>query len=168
MRQMFNQTSHSKDKFDDQTSIKRFDQIDFIVADVPANILPWQEKMLQLTQLFKQCKYTEKPILLMGSGIAQLVYYCSTESAKYYVINGQELGGSLTKIKTAVEPELLKQLKMNLHVYLDNLSGDIFSFDLKKKAWIPIGNVGFHERRAKASIQGGRDVGHGMDPVARL
>ena len=33
-----------EDDFKDLNSAKRFDQLDFIMIDVPANVLPWQEK----------------------------------------------------------------------------------------------------------------------------
>jgi hypothetical protein len=42
----------------------------------------------------------------------------------------------------------------NFHVFLENLSGDIFTYDKEKKAWIPIGNIGLHNYKAKASIEG--------------
>jgi len=35
---------------------------------------------------------------------------------------------------------------------MDNLSGDIFTYDKEKFEWNPIGNVGLHYSRAEASI----------------
>lgn len=39
-------------------------------------------------------------------------------------------------------------------MYLDNLSGDIFSYSQETQAWHPIGNVGLHDMRSEANIQG--------------
>lgn len=33
-----------EDDYRDLNSAKRFDQLDFIIIDVPSNYLPWQEK----------------------------------------------------------------------------------------------------------------------------
>lgn len=59
-----------KDAFGDENSAKRFDYLDFVLVDVPGNILPWQEKSKQLTKLFYQCKITNKPIFAAGVGMA--------------------------------------------------------------------------------------------------
>ena len=74
------------------------------------------------------------------------------ESRKVSIINGQELGGSITKIKEAVEPAMLTKLVKGFHLFLDNLSGDVFTYDQHKKAWVPLGNTGLHDRRGVAAI----------------
>ena len=51
------------------------------------------------------------------------------ESKLISVINGFEKGGSSTKIKQSVHPTLLHKLIKDYHMYLDNLSGDIFSYN---------------------------------------
>ena len=33
-----------EEEFKDKNSAKRFDQLDFIIIDVPAHVLPWQQK----------------------------------------------------------------------------------------------------------------------------
>jgi hypothetical protein len=76
------------------------------------------------------------------------------ESKSISVINGCEKGGSISQIKK-VSPEVLRKLSKGYHVYQDNLSGDIFTYDKEKIEWQPIGNVGLHYSRAEASIQGG-------------
>jgi hypothetical protein len=61
--------------------------------------------------------------------MAQLAYYCASETKKISVINGVERGTPLSKIKTAVKPDILPRLKKGYHVFLDNLSGDFYSYD---------------------------------------
>ena len=64
--------------------------------------------------------------------MAQLAYYCATETKRISVINGIEKGGQLDKIKKAVPPEMLPKLRQGYHMFLDNMSGDIFSYDKEK------------------------------------
>ena len=61
--------------------------------------------------------------------MSQLAFYCATESRHLSIINGSENGGSVTDIRKAVPPHLLSKLNKNYHVFLDNLSGDIFGYD---------------------------------------
>jgi hypothetical protein len=103
------------------------------------------------------CKLAEKPVLVIGGGISQLAYYCATEgvvSRRIKVINGFEKGGPLKNITKVLDgnPKKLKALEKDVHVYLDNLSGDFYSYE--NKQWIPRGNFGLHDQRAEASLQG--------------
>ena len=103
-KQIFESTDKTNNDFSDKTAMKRFDLLDFVIIDVPATNLPWQERSNQVTQLFKQCKFTQKPMLALGCGMSQLSFYCAMEGKKLSVINGREMGGSLETIKGAVEP----------------------------------------------------------------
>ena len=84
-----------------------------------------------------------------------MAYYCAMESKSISVINGCEKGGSVSQIKKAVTPEKLERLAKGYHMFMDNLSGDLFTYDKEKLEWQPVGNVGMHYFRAEASIQGG-------------
>ena len=83
------------------------------------------------------------------------------ETKHISVINGREKGGSTSKIKEAVQPNMLDKLVKGFHMFLDNLSGDIFTYDKEKQEWQPYGNVGLHYSRDEASIQGGLIGGAG-------
>ena len=83
------------------------------------------------------------------------------ESKNISVINGCEKGGSIQHIKKAVAPDMLEKLAKGYHCYMDNLSGDIFSYNSCKQEWFPLGNTGLHYSRAEASIQGGTIGGVG-------
>ena len=54
-----------------------------------------------------------------------------------------------------MEPKTLNKLQKGYHVFLDNLSGDYYGYDLDKEEWHPVGNVGLHHSRAEASLCGG-------------
>ena len=57
------------------------------------------------------------------------------ESKHISVINGCEKGGSLARIKQAVKPEMLEQLNKGFHMYMDQLSGDVLTYDHEQEEW---------------------------------
>lgn len=67
-----------------------------------------------------------------GNGIQQLVYFCAMESQKISIINGCEKGGSTKQIYTAVAPEMLEKLEPDYHMFLDNLTGDVYNYHHEK------------------------------------
>jgi hypothetical protein len=49
---------------------------------------------------------------------------------------------------------MLDKLKKGFHCFMDNLSGDILSYDKETQEWYSMGNIGLHDSRAEASLQG--------------
>ena len=100
------------------------------------------------------CKLAEKPVLATGAGMYQLVYYCATAGRSLQVINGNEKGGSLRKIESVLggDVDKLKKLDPRHHVFLDDLSGDFYTYDKSSSQWRPEGNFGLHSARAEASF----------------
>ena len=72
------------------------------------------------------------------------------------MLNGKERGGPLKNITNVLQgdPQKLNVLEPNFHVFLEDLSGDYFSFDKKSLEWRPKGNFGLHYSRISASQQG--------------
>jgi hypothetical protein len=70
----------------------------------------------------------------------------------------------LTSIKE-VNARILPQLQKN-QVFLDNLTGDYYSYDHEKNEWKPSGNMGLHYSRAMASL-GGKVGGDLIKKVAK-
>ena len=68
------------------------------------------------------------------------------------MINGNEKGGNLNTIKD-VNARILPQLERH-QVFLDNLTGDYYSYFHEQNEWKPTGNVGLHYSRAMASLGG--------------
>ena len=67
------------------------------------------------------------------------------------VVNGNERGSALKNLQT-IPMEKLKKLKPAYHTFLEDLTGDYYSFDPEKSEWVPKGNVGMHRANAEASI----------------
>lgn len=65
IKQLFQKTT-TRGQYQDINSAKRFDFLDFIIINVPPEDLPWMQKCQQITQLFKQCKYTNKLMIAAG------------------------------------------------------------------------------------------------------
>lgn len=67
-----------------------------------------------------------------------------------------ERGGPLNKVPEVLgsDPRKLGLLEQDYHVYLENLSGDYFSYDGNTNSWKPKGNFGLHYSRITASLQG--------------
>ena len=126
-------------------------------------------KARELLLLFKMCKLAEKPVLAMGAGMAQLVYYCATRGRSLQVINGHEKGGALNQIVEVLggDTDKLGQLDPVNHVFLDSLSGDYYTYNKDNQEWRPEGNTGLHYARAEASLQGAV-VGGAADLVKRV
>ena len=81
------------------------------------------------------CKKTNKSLLCAGFGIQFLAYYCSTTFADIEVMNGGEKGGALQTIKD-FDAKLLPRLFPN-QVFLDNLTGDYYSYNKETNEWKP-------------------------------
>ena len=88
--------------------------------------LPWENSQSNLGRLFLQFKNERKPMLISGSGVSILAYYCATGYHPIRVINGEEKGGTLSLINRIPKNEA--QLLENDEVYLDNATGDLYNF----------------------------------------
>ena len=99
---------------------------------------------------------TNKCLFAAGIGMQFLVYYCATNLAELNVINGKEKGGPITAIKE-VQPSQAQPAPAGsrfVNVYLDNLTGDYYQFNVKTFEWKPQGNMGLHYSRAMSSLGG--------------
>ena len=77
--------------------------------------------------LFKTCKVSKMPCFLSGSGIALLVYFCATYLRQITVINGGQRGSQFKYINSIDSVKLKKEMKCQ--VFLDNETGDIYSYN---------------------------------------
>ena len=68
-----------------------------------------------------------------------MVYYCATAGRSLQVINGREKGGSLGTIESVLggDVDKLDKLDPSQHVFLDDLSGDYYTYDKSSSQWRP-------------------------------
>ena len=123
--------SNFNSKYRDVDSMKRFDFLDMVIIDTDPTILPWMKMSHELMILMNMCKAIDKPLLAMGGGFGQLVYYCSTLGKQIKVVNGNERGSALSNLQN-IPGEKLDKLIDNYHMFLEDLTGDFYGFNKDK------------------------------------
>ena len=78
--------------------MEMFDHYDFMFLDGDPNILPWSQKAEDLVKLMKSIKQTNKVSFVSGVGLLLLAYYCASNLALIWVMNGHGKGTSLSEI----------------------------------------------------------------------
>lgn len=96
-----------------------------------------------------------------------LVYFCATNCKLLEVLNGNERGSALQELRTLFcsDSERLATLVPGYQVFLENLTGDYYSYDKASQSWLPQGNVGLHNGNIHGAQQG--VVAHGSADVHR-
>jgi hypothetical protein len=79
-----------------------------------------------------------------------LSYFCSTGLAEIQVVNGKEKGTSLDTINNPDMIDVTSRYKDN--VFLDNITGDYYAYNVEVAKWLPQGNVGMHLKRETISL----------------
>ena len=78
--------------------------------------------------LIKMCKAIEKPLIVIGGGFSQLVYYCATLGKRIKVINGNERGSALSNLQNIPSSKLVK-MNSDYHMFLEDLTGDFYCYN---------------------------------------
>ena len=142
--------AHSKySKLDAQ---KMFDCLDFIFIDGDPNLLPWMRQCEKFALLFRMCKITNKCLFSAGIGLMLLVYWCATNFASLKVINGGGKGSNLNEIHQLKLRKIQNLAKDE--VFLDNATGDYYTFRKDTEVWTPLGNTGIHNSNAAEQYGG--------------
>lgn len=138
-------------EFVDTAAEKKFDYLDFVFIDGDANLLPWHPKAYKFLILLRMCKRTEKVLFAAGCGMLIQVYLCANKYHVNRVINGKGKGTALKKIYE-ISSEELGELEPG-DVFLDSGTGDMYCYDLTASEFIPIVNVGFHNKKAAEDME---------------
>lgn len=120
---------------------KAFDLIDMICIGGDLKILPWDSKCYQLITFIHMCNLMSKPLLTIGSGAHFAIYTCATQGQRFQLLN-PPFGDSIENIKT--QETYFKGPKGYPCGWLDNETGDIFSYDSSTHRWVPVVNVGIY------------------------
>lgn len=70
------------------------------------------------------CKNTDKPLFAAGFGVQLLAHYCAVGQREINVVNGDERGGDLSKLKNTD----ISLCANEDDVFLNNETGDFYSF----------------------------------------
>jgi len=140
-------------KYDNPEAVRLFDSADFVMMDGDANLLPWTKPAYKLGLLFKQCKRTDKSLFAAGFAFYMLIYYCATNFAHHNIVNGNGWGTKLEQIHNYPTAGLPTGAG-----FLDNETGDIYTFNSDNNTWLPSANTGLHYTRNATSAQIGQFV----------
>ncbi|CAD8200721.1 unnamed protein product [Paramecium octaurelia] len=124
---------------------KMFDSIDLIFFEGDANLRPWSPNAYKYLILLRMCMRSNKILFASSFAMQGLVFLiASNVECQFSVINGLNGGqlGDLSKIKKS-----LTEIRMN-DFFLDNVTGDLYSFNYDTGEWVSKGNAGLHSRRA--------------------
>jgi hypothetical protein len=118
-----------------------FDNIDIICVCGNMKILPWMPECFDLIILMHMAHLLNKPMLTCGSAAYTAVYTCATQGARFHMVN-QPLGDSLEHLKKF--PYYYKGTKAYPCGWLDNETGDIFSYNSQLRSWKGVCNTGIY------------------------
>jgi hypothetical protein len=116
-----------------------------VIIEGDPDVLPWEKKAQNIKTLVEMCKSTDKILFSSGIGVPLLVNFCAIGEKKLHVINGNEKGSLLSEIHQFKSPAVVKKLTPH-SVFLDQTTGDFYSFDESDMKWKATGNVGLHYR----------------------
>jgi hypothetical protein len=120
---------------------RRFDNLSLIVVIGDMTICPWSLVSSQLTTLLWMAELSKKPTLCLGSGAFAAVYAAAGQGTKFDVLNGPN-GESVEKLPRF--PRYSKTQGQFPGVWLDNETGDLYSYGTQFNNWTPICNIGIY------------------------
>jgi len=113
---------------------KRFDKIDMVFLAGDCKVLPWEQKFNDLTLLLHMCNFVKKPVVAVGSGAFHALYALCTKGARFDVINGPQ-GNTLDRLPSY--GAYANGSDSHPSGWLDNETGDLYSFERRRQSWVP-------------------------------
>jgi hypothetical protein len=132
---------HEQLQFTAQLNCEKFDELDFIFIGGDLSILPWEPKSTQVVTLIHMAKYTRKPLIATGYGAFSVIYTLATKGVRYNILNGP-MGGTIDSLPDF--PYYGVGAGAFPSGWLDHETGDIYTYDMKRKGWLPVCNTGIH------------------------
>ena len=127
---------------ENQYNTKLFDKLDIIFVSGDMTTLPWAPKAMQLVKLLHMANQTEKCVCSIGMGAFSLLYSTATSGCTFNILNGPH-GGTIDDLPNFRQYGLsdVKRQKYPSG-FLDNETGDIYTYNVNRKAWVPVCNTG--------------------------
>lgn len=126
---------------DAEERAKEFDKYHLVCVSGDMKFLPWEPFFFQTVTLIHMCHLMGKPIITCGGGAFAAIYATATQGAKFYILNGAN-GGSIENLKQF--PVYCPGTKENPCGYLDNETGDIYTYDAINRNWVGKCNTGIY------------------------
>ena len=119
--------------------VTRFDAFDVICIGGDMNECPWHPRNMQVVTLIHMANEINKPLLTVGGGTFLAVYSASTCGKRFFILN-DPLGDTIDKLPTY--PRYSSGSITYPCGWLDNETGDIYSYNGDSKLWKPVCNIG--------------------------
>lgn len=137
-----------------RAACERFDTFDIVFigsSGASRNMLPWDANLVQLSTLMHMCNMCGKPCFTVGCAAHLEVCTLALQGRRIHLLNGAR-GSSLAKLplfpvfarfpchprRTSPPPSPYS----SPCCFLDNETGDLYSYVEAEKQWVPTGNVG--------------------------
>jgi hypothetical protein len=120
---------------------RRFDCLSLIVVVGDMKIAPWHMSSSQLVTLLWMAETSKKPTLCCGAGAFFAVYSAAGQGTKFNILN-QPNGESLERLPHY--PRYSRPMGQFPGAWMDNETGDVYTYNTYSKQWGPIGNVGIY------------------------
>ena len=117
----------------------KFDTLDIICFGGDMQTCPWDPRCMQVVMLLHMAALCDKPVLGIGAGAFTGVYAASTNGARFHMLN-EPYGLPFSKLLSF--PRYSKGTKAFPSGFLNNETGDVYSFAEENKLWKPMCNVG--------------------------
>jgi hypothetical protein len=118
---------------------RSFDKLDLICISGDMKACPWDPVYSQVITLQHMANFCNKPVLSCGSGAYSSIYTAATQGRKFHILNGPD-GDSIEKLPTF--PRYSKGIGAYPSGWLDNTTGDLYSYDYHANVWRPVCNIG--------------------------
>jgi hypothetical protein len=118
-----------------------FDKIDIIYLAGDTKIMPWEPSCFDLIILLHIFHLMNKPVLSLGGGAFAAIYASATQGVRFHMINGK-IGGSLEQLP--YQTTYFKGSNAVRCGWLENETGDVYSFDRSSTSWVPTFNTGIY------------------------
>ena len=121
-----------------RASCATFDSFDMVFIGSSGNskkMLPWDASQMQLGILMHMCNLCGKPCFTVGCAALLEVYTLALRGSRIHPLNGAR-GSSISKLPQ--QPVFAR----SPCCFLDNETGDLYTYVEDEKKWTPTGNVG--------------------------
>ena len=119
--------------------VTRFDTFDVICIGGDMNECPWHPRNMQVITLIHMANEINKPLLTVGGGTFLAVYSASTCGKRFFILN-DPLGDTIDKLP--LYPRYALDTIEHPCGWLDNETGDVYSYKDDSKLWTPVCNIG--------------------------
>jgi len=116
-----------------------FDSIDIVCIGGDMQICPWHPLYMKVVTLIFMCDFLHKPLLGVGSGAYAGVYSIATRGARFHMLN-EPYGEPYEKL--GAFPRYSIGTRAFASGWLNNETGDVYTFHEANKLWKPVCNIG--------------------------